>query len=771
MKKTVVLDKFRPRSYQYPLIEAIEQKGYKRVLAILPRRAGKDITAWNLCIRQCLKKSCVVYYIFPTYSQGRKVIWDSITNTGERFIDYIPADVIESINSQEMKIRFINGSLLQVCGSDNVDCFCDATEILTDQGWKLFKDLDKTESVASLENGNFVWSRPTAYVEYEYSGDMYCVSNSGTDFMVTPNHRFFVKSGKGVYKFKHISDPTIRSDMVPSTCQWIGEHPETIMGYKSEPFVALVGLYLAEGSVYRDEKNYRVIISQIKPSVRSVIKELLMEAGIKATEDKNGFVIHNKQLYEYFVQLGKQPDRFIPAFIKNLSKDLLHILFEYMVLGDGNRSGGRIKYYSTSKRLIDDAQEIIIKLGLSGNISIKPQQKASIKGRVINSKRILYQLLVRTSRFKRFVGPNYTSYIHTIPYAGKVYCVSVPSGVIKVRRNGKEMWSGNSLVGTNPQAIVFSEYALQDPRAYQFLRPILVANGGWALFISTPRGKSHLWDLYQIARKSPDWFCLKLSVEDTRHISLEEIDKERQEGIMSEDMIQQEYYTSFDMGVEGSYYQKYMDSLRLKGQITLVPWEPGFKVSTAWDLGVRDSTCIIFFQSIGSSVRIIDYYEKNKEGLEHYAKVLQNKPYVYGKHIAPHDIAVREFGSGMTRIDKARQLGITFTIAPDLSIMDGIEAVRSTLPRVFIDEVRCAQLIKALENYRQEYDHKRKVYKNNPLHNEFSHAADAMRYLAISLAKVKDGSTPQELQRRYMETVYGAQSNLPSVFRDDLPRY
>lgn len=449
MKKTVVLDKFKPRSYQYPLIEAIEQKGYKRALAILPRRAGKDITAWNLCIRQCLRKSCVVYYIFPTYAQGRKVIWDSITNTGERFIDYIPPDVIESINSQEMKIRFINGSLLQVCGSDHID----------------------------------------------------------------------------------------------------------------------------------------------------------------------------------------------------------------------------------------------------------------------------------------------------------------------------------SLVGTNPQAIVFSEYALQDPRAYQFLRPILVANGGWALFISTPRGKSHLWDLYQIARKSPDWFCLKLSVEDTRHISLEEIDKERQEGIMSEDMIQQEYYTSFDMGVEGSYYQKYMDNLRLKGQITLVPWEPGFKVSTAWDLGVRDSTCIIFFQSIGSSVRIIDYYEKNKEGLEHYAKVLQSKPYVYGKHIAPHDIAVREFGSGMTRIDKARQLGITFTIAPDLSIMDGIEAVRSTLPRVFIDEVRCAQLIKALENYRQEYDHKRKVYKNNPLHNEFSHAADAMRYLAISLAKVKDGSTPEELQRRYMETLYGPQSSLPSIFRDDLPRY
>ena len=102
-------------------MDAIENKGYKRVIAIMPRRTGKDIVAFNLCIRQCIRKVCVVYYIFPTFAQAKRVIWDSLTNSGDRFLDYIPKELIESTNSQEMKIRFINGSLLQLVGSDNFD--------------------------------------------------------------------------------------------------------------------------------------------------------------------------------------------------------------------------------------------------------------------------------------------------------------------------------------------------------------------------------------------------------------------------------------------------------------------------------------------------------------------------------------------------------------------------------------------------------------------------------------------------------------------------
>ena len=321
-----------------------------------------------------------------------------------------------------------------------------------------------------------------------------------------------------------------------------------------------------------------------------------------------------------------------------------------------------------------------------------------------------------------------------------------------------------SLVGTNPRMVVMSEYALADPRAYHFIRPILNANGGTMMIVSTPRGKNHLWELFNIAQNSPDWFCNKLTLEDTKHISWEEIKKEIASGEISEDLAMQEYFVSFDQGVEGAYYAKYIDKLRVNGQIGQVNWEPNFLVETVFDIGVRDSTCIIFFQRIGQTIRIIDCYEKSKEGLEHYVDIVFSKPYRYSKHWAPHDIAVREFGSGLTRLEKARQLGLKFETRngglssglPSVSIEDGIEAVRSSISKMWFDEERCKPLIRALENYRQEWDSKRKVYRNSPLHDNNSHYADAMRYLCLSLSRSRDiQSTPEEIDRRYREAAAG----------------
>jgi hypothetical protein len=240
---------------------------------------------------------------------------------------------------------------------------------------------------------------------------------------------------------------------------------------------------------------------------------------------------------------------------------------------------------------------------------------------------------------------------------------------------------------------------------------------------------------------------------------------------MSEDLQLQEYWTSFEMGIEGAYYTKYMDKLRLNGQISQVPWEPSLKVHTSWDIGCSDMTSIIFFQIAGQVIRIIDVYEKNKEGIEHYVNVIKSKDYTYGKHIGPHDIRNMDFSTGITRWEKAKQLGITFTVADKIGIMDGIEAVRTALPRMWFDEVNAAPLIKALENYRQEFDPKKKVYKLKPLHDVFSNFADSMRYLAVSLRKVRDGSTPEDLDKRYREAVYGHNTNMPAIFRDDLPPY
>lgn len=307
----------------------------------------------------------------------------------------------------------------------------------------------------------------------------------------------------------------------------------------------------------------------------------------------------------------------------------------------------------------------------------------------------------------------------------------------------------SSLVGSNPRFIVFSEYSLSDPRAYAYSKPILTANKGVAIFLSTPRGKNHLFDLWKIASKQKDWFCMMKTVEETKHIDVDLIKAEIASGEISEDLALQEYYCSFDMGVEGAYYTKLIDKLRLDERIGNVDWDPSYKVHSCMDLGFSDSTSIVWFQVIGTNVHVIDAYENSKQSLVHYIEVLNSKPWArnYGKHIAPPDIAVHEYTSGVARIDKARELGIHYTIAQKLSIEDGIEAVRCALPRMYIDERKCGGLIKALENYRQEYDAIKKVYKSQPLHDWSSHYADCMRYLAISLPRLQTSMTKADLDR------------------------
>lgn len=209
------------------------------------------------------------------------------------------------------------------------------------------------------------------------------------------------------------------------------------------------------------------------------------------------------------------------------------------------------------------------------------------------------------------------------------------------------------LVGANPVGVVFSEYSLQDPRAWNYIRPILAENGGWALFIYTARGRNHGYDLLNIAKKNETWFQEVLSVENTRAIPIEAIDEERASG-MPEEMIQQEFYCSFDAPLVGSYYGNAMAKLLADKHLGKIPYDPVLDVHTSWDLGVGDSTSIVFFQMAGNEIRIIDYYENSGEGLPHYIKVLREKDYVYGDHLAPHDIQVRDFSTGKSRLEIGR---------------------------------------------------------------------------------------------------------------------
>ena len=296
----------------------------------------------------------------------------------------------------------------------------------------------------------------------------------------------------------------------------------------------------------------------------------------------------------------------------------------------------------------------------------------------------------------------------------------------------------DSIVGTNPIGCIFSEYSLQNPNAWSFIRPILAENGGWAVFNYTPRGKNHGFYLYEFAKNDQNWFCELLTVDDTKAISKEVLEQERMEIIKEKGddaLFLQEYYCSFDAPLEGSYYGQLLKRAEDEGRMRESLFEQSLKVDTWWDIGVGDSTVIWFTQTYGNEIRIIDYYETNGEGLAHYIGILQQKRekegYIYNSHNAPHDIRVKEFGSGKSRYETAQSLGITFNIVPNISIEDGINAVRTFLNRCYFDKKKCADGINALKCYHKEWDEIRKEFKAKPYHDWSSHASDSFRYLAV----------------------------------------
>lgn len=428
----VIKSKFFPRTYQLPILQALD-KGIKRVVWCCHRRGGKDLTIFNWVIKELIKETCTCFYVLPTYSQAKKVIWDAINNDGFRIIDYIPKEIIAQMNGQEMKIRFINGSLFQLIGSDNID----------------------------------------------------------------------------------------------------------------------------------------------------------------------------------------------------------------------------------------------------------------------------------------------------------------------------------SLMGTNPKIVVFSEYALQDPAAWDYIRPILKVNGGVAIFISTPRGRNHFYDLFRTAQTTEGWYSQKLTIEDTKVLTPEDVKQEQAEG-MSEELALQEYYCSFDRGVEGSYYAKLLNKMTEQERICPLNYDPSRMVFTSWDLGWDDSTAIIFFQLQGNNINIFDCEEHSNKTLGFFKEILIRKGYKYGGHLFPHDVEqIDGLSTGCTRKEILEDLQIPVTTVPKGLIADGIETVKGLLgSRIYIDNTKCRPLIKALENYHKDWDDKHKVYSNKPRHDWSSHYADALRYLAEGLNKIDNRNISTNSEQKAIDAFF-----------------
>lgn len=298
----------------------------------------------------------------------------------------------------------------------------------------------------------------------------------------------------------------------------------------------------------------------------------------------------------------------------------------------------------------------------------------------------------------------------------------------------------DAVVGSNPIGCVFSEWSLQNPAAWDYVRPILAENGGWAVFIYTPRGKNHGYTSLEMARAYPDiWYSEILTVEDTKAIDPDVLNQEYDEIVRKDGndaLYQQEYMCDFEVPIQGAYYAQQLILADREGRITKVPYDSNTQVHTAWDLGMDDSMSIWFFQIVGKEIHFIDYYESSGEGINYYIKYLRDKNYVYGRHFAPHDIAVRELGTGKSRLEVARGLGIEFEVGKNLAIEDGIQAVRNVLSRCWFDKEKCERGLSALRSYHKEWDEDNQVFKQRPEHDWSSHGADSFRTFALGYAEL-----------------------------------
>lgn len=297
------------------------------------------------------------------------------------------------------------------------------------------------------------------------------------------------------------------------------------------------------------------------------------------------------------------------------------------------------------------------------------------------------------------------------------------------------------LVGASPLGVVFSEWALAKPEAWTYLRPILAENGGWALFLWTPRGRNHAVRAFESRSRDPAWFTLKSPATHTDVFTAEQLAREEADLVAETGSAEEgrarfatEYLVAFDAPAPGAYYGAVLAEADKAGRITTVPHDPSLRVDTAWDLGIDDATAIWFLQEAGREVRVIDYFETSGEGLQAIVRqALADRPFLYGRHYLPHDVRVRELGAaGRSRLETLAGLGVSpVEVCPAADPEDRVHAVRQMIPMTVFDARRCAAGLDRLRAYRKRWSPALKTF-SGPLHDGASHAADALGLFALN---------------------------------------
>ena len=320
--------------------------------------------------------------------------------------------------------------------------------------------------------------------------------------------------------------------------------------------------------------------------------------------------------------------------------------------------------------------------------------------------------------------------------------IRYPGGA-KLRLFGSD--NPDALRNTAFSGVSFDEWSLHPPNVFsEILSKSLADHLGYAIFAGTIKGHDQLYQTYESAKADPDWFSIwqpvDVSLRTEQDVAIRLIRQAMTDdqklvsiGIMTQEEYEQEWYLSDTAAIKGSYYGHLMAAAKADGRVCRVPYDPALPVDTDWDLGMDDSTSIVFSQSLRSrEVRIVDYLEIEGQGLQPAIAELKRRPYLYGQHWGPHDIEVREWTqAGKTRRQVARDLGFNFDVTPKLGLQEGIDCVRRLLPRCWFDDVRTSKLVEALTRYHKPWNERTQSYGTQPVHDQWSHGADAFRGLAV----------------------------------------
>jgi len=307
----------------------------------------------------------------------------------------------------------------------------------------------------------------------------------------------------------------------------------------------------------------------------------------------------------------------------------------------------------------------------------------------------------------------------------------------------------DSLRGQYFDGVVLDEIGDQNPKIWnEIIRPSLSDRKGYCLFIGTPKGNNHFKDLFDRADKEEGWAALEFKASETKLIDEEELLSARKE--MGDDKFNQEFECSFNAAVEGSYYGKIIGELEEKNRMCEITRDDLCQTYVAWDLGMGDSTALWVAQNAGQEVRLMDYVENHGQGLDWYVNWLKDNKWETAEQLLPHDVAVRELGTGKSRLEVLRESGLNVKVLPRLSVDDGIQSVRRLLPRCWFNIPQVKQGLDCLRNYRREHDEKRNVFFDKPLHDWASHGSDSFRYLALGMEQTNTWSQPLKINANWI---------------------